>query len=98
MADHGGCAVADPRVPDWRSLELPDPWPDRLDLRRPRHLWQFLRCITGRRQRVQLPDNLPGRDALPKYVLQEFHNLPNGNYSKKVTRGYITGFDRVMLG
>jgi ubiquinone/menaquinone biosynthesis C-methylase UbiE len=98
MADHGGCAVADPRVPDWLSLELPDTWPDRLDLRRPRHLWQFLRCIAGKRQRVRLPDDLPGLDALPKYVLQEFHNLPNGNYSKKVTRGYITGFDRVMLG
>lgn len=98
MAEHGGSAVTDPRVPDWPSLELPDTWPDRLDLRRPGHLWQFLRAVFGRRQRVQLPESLPGRERLPKYVLQEFHNLPNGNYSKTVTRGYITGFDRVMLG
>lgn len=98
MAEHGGSAVADPRVPDWPSLDLPDTWPDQLDLRRPRHLWRFLRGIAGKRQRIQLPEAMPGRELLPKYLLQEFHNLPNGNYSKKVTRGYITGFDRVMLG
>src|SRR5690606_15768065 len=64
----------------------------------PRQLWRFLRCIVGERQRVQLPESMPGGDVLPKYLLQEFHNLPNGNYSKKVTRGYIVGFDRAMLG
>ena len=41
---------------------------------------------------------MPGREWLPKYILQEFHSLPNGNYSKRVTHGYITGFDRLMLG
>jgi ubiquinone/menaquinone biosynthesis C-methylase UbiE len=41
---------------------------------------------------------MPGVEALPKYIFQEFHNLPNGNYSKRLTHGYITGFDRLMLG
>ena len=42
--------------------------------------------------------DLPVNVAIPKYALQEFHNLPNGNYSKKITKGYSTGFDVVMLG
>ena len=37
-------------------------------------------------------------DAIPKYILNEFHNLPNGNYSRRFSRGYITGFDIAMLG
>lgn len=86
-------------MPDWCSIDLPDAWPDRLRLRTPRGLWRFARGVLGRdRHRVQIPEGLPGGDELPKYLLQEFHNLPNGNYSKRFTRGYITGFDRVMLG
>jgi ubiquinone/menaquinone biosynthesis C-methylase UbiE len=77
---------------------LPDTWPDRLDLRHPVNLWRFLRRVFGAPGRVEIPVDLPGRELLPKYILQEFHNLPNGNYSKKITQGYITGFDRVMLG
>lgn len=78
---------------------LPDAWPDRLDLRRPADLWRFLRKVLLRRlDRVELPPGLPLNVALPKYLLLEFHNLPNGNYSRKITRGYSTGFDRVMLG
>ena len=90
---------ADPTPVDWGRIDLPDAWPDALDLRRPRHLWRFLRKVLLRRlARVQLPAGLPLNIAIPKYVLQEFHNLPNGNYSKKITRGYNTGFDIVMLG
>ncbi|HET7922706.1 MAG TPA: class I SAM-dependent methyltransferase [Gammaproteobacteria bacterium] len=78
---------------------LPDAWPDRLDFRRPWHLWQFLRKTLLRRlDRVHLPENLPLRVPLPKYLLLEFHNLPNGNYSKKITHGYSTGFDIAMRG
>ena len=99
MAEHGGWPVADPSVPDWGGLELPDSWPDRLDLRRPRQLLALLRrTVASRRSRVQLPAQMPGAELLPKYLLQEFHNLPNGNYSRRISRGYITGFDRVMLG
>jgi ubiquinone/menaquinone biosynthesis C-methylase UbiE len=31
-------------------------------------------------------------------VLQEFHNVPNGNYSNALSRGYARGFDIAMLG
>jgi ubiquinone/menaquinone biosynthesis C-methylase UbiE len=90
--------VADPPVPDWRALELPDAWPDRLSLRRPSQIWRWIRCMLGARQRVELPAGVPGIAGLPRYALSAFHNLPNGNYSKSVTRNYLLGFDRVMLG
>lgn len=85
-------------MPDWSAVRLPDTWPDRLDLRSPINLCRFLARVLGPRRRPEIPADMPGRELLPKYILQEFHNLPNGNYSKKITRGYITGFDRVMLG
>ena len=88
----------DPVVPDWEALELPPSWVDALDLRRVRDLWRLLRLVFGKRRPVVLPDDLPGRDRIPAYALQEFHNLPNGNYSNGLSRGYITGFDKSMLG
>jgi ubiquinone/menaquinone biosynthesis C-methylase UbiE len=89
----------DPTAPDWSAITLPDTWPDQLDLKRPRDLWQLV-CHARRinNKPVQLPDDMPGADNIPKYILQEFHNLPNGNYSRRFTRGYITGFNHVMLG
>ncbi|MCP1726487.1 ubiquinone/menaquinone biosynthesis C-methylase UbiE [Natronospira proteinivora] len=51
-----------------------------------------------RRGKVQLPPGLPGAERIPKYVLLEFHHLPNGNYSKRLTRGYVKGFEASMLG
>jgi ubiquinone/menaquinone biosynthesis C-methylase UbiE len=90
--------VLDPRVPDWRDVELPDAWPDRLSLRHPAEIWRWIRCLLGARQRVELPTGMPGLAALPPYLLQAFHNLPNGNFSKGGTSGYIIGFDRAMLG
>lgn len=84
---------------DWAAVDLPDAWPDRLDWRHPATPVRLLRRVfAGTRGRVQLPDGLPGADGMPKYVLQEFHNLPNGNYSKRISAGYARGFDRVMLG
>jgi ubiquinone/menaquinone biosynthesis C-methylase UbiE len=89
----------DPAPLPWAQLELPDAWPDALDLRQPRDLWRFLAKVLLRRlSQVRLPPELPLNVVLPEYLLLEFHNLPNGNYSKKVTRGYSTGFDLVMLG
>ncbi|MGH8372688.1 MAG: class I SAM-dependent methyltransferase [Gammaproteobacteria bacterium] len=80
-------------------MALPDAWPDSLDFRRPWHLWAFLRKTLLRRlDKVRLPDGLNLRVPLPKYLLLEFHNLPNGNYSKKITHGYSTGFDIAMQG
>src|SRR5262245_53369784 len=88
----------DPKIPDWGTVQLPDAWPDQVSLRRPSSVWRWLRCFFGARQRIEVPANLPGGTALPRYVLQGFHNLPNGNYSKRITRSYIVGFDRAMLG
>ena len=86
-------------APDWSAITLPDTWPDSLNLRRPRDLWQLIRHVLAVDTKpVQLPAGMPGADSIPKYILQEFHNLPNGNYSHRFTRGYITGFNRAMLG
>jgi ubiquinone/menaquinone biosynthesis C-methylase UbiE len=86
-------------IPDWANITLPETWPDHLNLFNPRDCWQFaIHALGIKRTPVQVPTNLQGIDNIPKYVLQEFHNLPNGNYSRRFTRGYITGFDRVMLG
>ena len=84
---------------NWAAMELPDAWPDQLNWRYPttalRLLWI---ALWGSRKKVQLPPGLPGAERIPKYVLQEFHNLPNGNYSKHISRGYARNFDRTMLG
>lgn len=100
MTEHPPHRVAcDPQVPSWQTIELPDTWPDRINFRRPAELLRVLRQVFGRRRAgVDLPGDIPGNDHIPKYALQEFHNLPNGNYSKCISRGYITGFERVMLG
>ncbi len=83
---------------DWASANLPDAWPDRI-AGRGRRLIMVLRALLGKRvRRVQLPDAMPGLGRLPKYLFQEFHHLPNGNYSKTITRGYANGFDAAMLG
>lgn len=86
-------------VIDWAQQALPDAWPDRLDLRKPWNLARFLKAIVwDKPSPVRLPSGLVGAERIPRYILQEFHNLPNGNYSKKVTRGYAKGFDLMMLG
>lgn len=73
---------------------LPQAWPDR-----PGHLWRIVKKLLGfGLSRVELPEGLALRVPLPKYLLQEFHNLPNGNYSHGVTVAYSTGFDTMMLG
>ncbi len=73
---------------------LPAAWPDR-----PGAFWRIWKKLLGfGLSRVELPEGLSLRVPLPKYLLQEFHNLPNGNYSHAVTDAYCTGFDRFMLG
>ena len=90
--------MASPPIP-WATIELPPTWPDRL---RPWLPWELARLLWSalrrRRRPVELPAGLPGGAELPKYLLQEFHNLPNGNYSRNVTHGYVRSFERVMLG
>src|SRR5262245_55421984 len=91
-------SVADGTPVDWSAVRLPDAWPDRLRLRHPRDLALFVARLFGRRRRVEVPAALPGVEALPEYLRQEFHHLPNGNYSKRIVRGYANGFDLLMLG
>jgi len=83
---------------DWANLALPDTWPDQLNFRNPVSIVRLLAHLFRKRQKVMIPRDLPGVDGIPEYILQEFHNLPNGNYSDVLTRGYITGFDMCMLG
>jgi len=98
-AHESGIGPTDPAEVRWAECELPDAWPDQIAVGRPRILWRLLKALFGRkRPLVELPEGLPGADGIPKYVLQEFHGLPNGNYSKRVTAGYSRWFDRAMLG
>ena len=98
----GNAAVSfeghDTSATDWGTATLPDAWPDRLRLLHPRDLSVFLRRLLGRRRRVEVPATLPGGAELPEYLRQEFHHLPNGNYSKRIVKGYTRGFDLMMLG
>ncbi|GAB1256484.1 hypothetical protein NBRC116494_09860 [Aurantivibrio plasticivorans] len=91
--------ASDPAVMDWSAMELPDTWVDKIDYSSAKDVFKLMRAVLGRkREGVALPEGLPGKDSIPKYILQEFHRLPNGNYSKRITRGYITGFEHSMLG
>lgn len=91
--------LPDPGVPLWPEITLPKTWPDELCFfsREGVHkLWR--RIFSKKKQPVTLPPGIRGADCIPKYALQEFHNLPNGVYSQRLTRGYITGFEISMLG
>lgn len=83
---------------DWANLALPDTWPDQLNCKNPLSLVRLLMHVLRQRQQVRLPSGLPGAETIPPYALQEFHHLPNGNYSHALTRGYLAGFDLSMLG
>lgn len=92
-------AASLPAAVDWAGVELPAAWVDQLNWRSPRQWLRLWRSVSGRqRAPVLLPDNMPGATQLPRYLLQEFHNLPNGNYSRHFSSGYARGFDHAMLG
>ncbi|WP_169334784.1 class I SAM-dependent methyltransferase [Gilvimarinus chinensis] len=93
-----GALASDPVPPDWANMELETTWADELRLNRPGGLYRFFRSLLSCPKQVQLDRSHPLIRTIPKYALQEFHNLPNGNYSRRISRGYITGFDKAMLG
>jgi ubiquinone/menaquinone biosynthesis C-methylase UbiE len=92
----------DPKIKDWHSRELPPSWPDRAWY----STWLgslvlFLYAIAsslGRRRAVHLSPELPGGSELPSYLLQEFHGMPNGYYSRRLAADYPRGFEIAMLG
>ncbi len=86
-----------PPQPDWAGMALPDTWPDQVSFGRPASIWRVLRHVLGRPKPLQLSPELPGLAQIPRYALQEFHGLPNGNYSNHITKGYLRGFELVML-
>ncbi|MCF6776096.1 class I SAM-dependent methyltransferase [Thiotrichales bacterium 19X7-9] len=90
----------DPTPIDWNAISLPDSWSDQYRLSNPLSLCKVLSMMVKKkkRQKVQLPDKLVGKEIIPTYAQQEFHNLPNGNYSNTLATGYIRGFDIAMLG
>lgn len=83
---------------DWATIDLPDAWPDQITSNWRRIATVVSNMVRKKVTRVQLPDAMPGRERLPKYILQEFHHLPNGNYSKTISRGYANTFNKAMLG
>ncbi len=90
--------LPDPPLIDWSSLELPDAWPDRFRFYHPLDLIRVAALIFGTRRPVELPADLRFSTPPPPYLLQEFHNIPNGNYSRNLVSGYAKGFDIAMLG
>jgi ubiquinone/menaquinone biosynthesis C-methylase UbiE len=90
-----GWDAIDPTVVDWATMDLPPAWPDST---RPRETALLLSGFFRRRRRVRLPPGLPGAAWLPRYLLREFHHLPNGYYSQHLSRGYTRAFELVMLG
>lgn len=88
----------DAKRTDWATIELPDAWPDKISSSWRRIVMVIVNMVRKKVQRVKLPEDMPGRDRLPKYLFQEFHHLPNGNYSKTISRGYANSFNNAMLG
>ncbi|WP_162896491.1 class I SAM-dependent methyltransferase [Cysteiniphilum halobium] len=88
----------DPCVINWSDLHLPDGWVDTLNFKSPVSWFKLIKAICyPKHKAVYLDQKLLQEMPIPKYVLQEFHNIPCGNYSKLLTRGYIKGFDIAML-
>jgi ubiquinone/menaquinone biosynthesis C-methylase UbiE len=88
----------DPVSPRWNEIPLPDAWTDREAVGVGGAVRLLRHALSRRRARVELPAGLALSAQIPRYALQEFHNIPNGNYSNRLTRGYATGFDVAMLG
>lgn len=87
--------VSRPRSLDWAAMTLPRAWTDTT--------WAgeaalLVRGLFRKPRRVRLPPGLPGGTALPRYLLREFHNMPNGYYSQHLNSGYARAFEIVMLG
>jgi ubiquinone/menaquinone biosynthesis C-methylase UbiE len=88
----------DPAPQDWANIELPDSWVDELNILRPSHFLKYFRRVAVAGHPVVVPPDLPGVSELPGYLLQDFHRMPNGTYSKNGAEGYRRWFNLTMLG
>jgi ubiquinone/menaquinone biosynthesis C-methylase UbiE len=89
----------DPQPLSLDSMVLPLTSVDKLYPMDPRFLWSLVSKIFGfNLKRISLPEELTGKNKIPSYALQEFHNLPNGYYSIHFSQGYSAGFNFFMLG
>jgi ubiquinone/menaquinone biosynthesis C-methylase UbiE len=81
------------------DLNLPETAFDQLPRWGPKFLYVLLSKVSGLSLKdVSLPEGLTGKNRIPEYALREFHNLPNGYYSKFFASGYGNGFNATMLG
>jgi ubiquinone/menaquinone biosynthesis C-methylase UbiE len=91
-----------PEPEAWTRTELPETWVDRMSIVTARGLWTYVtgpfRSFFKRPRPVDLPKGMPGLARLPAYLLQEFHGMPNGYYSRHMALAYARGFEVVMLG
>lgn len=77
---------------------LPDSWVDSISLLKPWTLARALLNVLVPTRQVVVPGSLPGLELIPSYALRQFHRLPNGNFSNRLSRGYARAFDHSMLG
>lgn len=81
------------------ALRLPLANIDKLVPLGPTFLYNLISRIFGfNLKKFSLPEELTGKNKIPSYALQEFHNLPNGYYSVYFSKGYSVGFNFFMLG
>jgi hypothetical protein len=71
---------SDPIAVDWGSVELPDAWPDTLDLRRPSEFVAYWRGWFGARRKVELPAGMPGSERGPQELIIVVQHIQNGFY------------------
>jgi ubiquinone/menaquinone biosynthesis C-methylase UbiE len=81
------------------AIDLPLTSIDTLSPMSPTFFYKLITKVLGfNLKKVDLPDGLTGKNKIPSYALQEFHNLPNGYYSAHFSGGYSAGFNFFMLG
>lgn len=76
----------------WTIRDLPQTWPDEVQVWSPRGMARSLKGFVGRAEPVET------ELQLPEYLLEEFHWMPNGYYSHSQARGYNKGFEVSMMG
>lgn len=88
-----------PQPLSYDAIKLPLTSVDRLTPMSPVFICNLVSKILGfNLKKFTLPDGLTGKNKIPSYALQEFHNLPNGYYSVYFSEGYSAGFNFFMLG